>query len=308
MLLKLPADLRQDHLQTLHCLNCRKTFQRPPAGRPPKFCSARCRKAWSRLQAGFVTLPARAVSKCHETQKILEQFQQAGRAKIGVDGRPRTAAERTAIRLFCDGVAKEAVAAANRTNARYWRETEPPAAEQARQRLFRRAGMAGSHQPRRRQELRHAIPEIGDHHRRSVDPRRSGDSHGSLDPRLSQTQDQGGAVVKHNACLEAALRELDAAGIRDVTRSCGSKHLQLRWSANGHGLRMYSMALTPSDWRGPHNVAADIRRMLREDGLLAVGPPKPPKPPDRITRLETRVAALESALRAISSPAKHTEE
>jgi hypothetical protein len=70
---------------------------------------------------------------------------------------------------------------------------------------------------------------------------------------------------------------------------------------------MYSVALTPSDWRGPHNVAADIRRMLREDGLLTAGPPKSPKPPDRITRLEARVAALESTLRSLLSEPKTGE-
>jgi hypothetical protein len=110
-----------------------------------------------------------------------------------------------------------------------------------------------------------------------------------------------------NPCLEAALRELNAAGIRDVERSYGGKHLQLRWRANGHGLRMYSLALTPSDWRGPRNAAADIRRMLKEDGMLtsaAPKPPPPPKPVDRISRLEARVAALESALRAILFPTK----
>jgi hypothetical protein len=104
-----------------------------------------------------------------------------------------------------------------------------------------------------------------------------------------------------NECLAAALRELDAAGVRDVSRAYGSKHLQLKWSANGHAQRMYSVALTPSDWREPRNVAAEIRRMLRADGLLTADPPKPPKPLDRISRLEARVAALESALRAISS-------
>ena len=81
-----------------------------------------------------------------------------------------------------------------------------------------------------------------------------------------------------NPCLEAALRELSNADIRDIERSYGGKHLQLRWRANGHGLRLYSLALTPSDWRGPRNVVADIRRVLREDGMLAVLPPKSPKP------------------------------
>jgi hypothetical protein len=116
-----------------------------------------------------------------------------------------------------------------------------------------------------------------------------------------------GRQMSHIECLTAALRELDAAGIRDVSRSYGSKHLQLRWSVNDRGPRMYTLALTPSDWRAPNNVASDIRRMLREDGLLTAGPPKPPKPPDRITRLEARVAALETTLREILKQTKQHE-
>ena len=71
-----------------------------------------------------------------------------------------------------------------------------------------------------------------------------------------------------NPCLQVALRELDAAGIRDVTQVRGGKHWQLHWRVNGHGLRIYSLPGSPSDWRAPHNTRADIRRMLREDGLL----------------------------------------
>jgi hypothetical protein len=115
-------------------------------------------------------------------------------------------------------------------------------------------------------------------------------------------------MTRRNPCLDAALRELDAAGIRDVERAYGGKHLQLRWQANGHGTRMYSVPLTTSDWRSPRNTAADIRRLLKEDGMLTAAPPKPPlpspKPPDRISQLEARVAALESALREILSSSK----
>ncbi len=75
-----------------------------------------------------------------------------------------------------------------------------------------------------------------------------------------------------NPCLEAALRELDAAGIRDVERSYAGKHLQLRWRINGYQQRMYSMPLTPSDVRSAANVRAEIRRMLRNDGILLEHP------------------------------------
>jgi hypothetical protein len=107
-----------------------------------------------------------------------------------------------------------------------------------------------------------------------------------------------------NPCLEAALGELAKVGIRDVTRSYGGKHLQIRWrSANG-AARVYSLPLTPSDFRSASNTRADIRRILREDGLLITAERKPPtpKPPDRITLLERRVAALEQLFNNIFDP------
>jgi hypothetical protein len=113
-----------------------------------------------------------------------------------------------------------------------------------------------------------------------------------------------------NPCLDAALRELDAAGIRDVEQVRGGKHWQLRWQVDGHGLRVYSLPGTPSDWRSPHNTRADIRRMLREDGVLTAPeraePPPPPTPKqDRFTEIERRLQALEDLVRAIQTGGKH---
>jgi hypothetical protein len=71
-----------------------------------------------------------------------------------------------------------------------------------------------------------------------------------------------------NACLDAALAELDAAGIRDYQLARGGKHLQLRWTVAGHTLRMLTLPLTPSDWRSPQNTRSDLRKLLRQDGLL----------------------------------------
>jgi hypothetical protein len=111
-------------------------------------------------------------------------------------------------------------------------------------------------------------------------------------------------------CLEAALRELDAAGIRDVEQVRGGKHMQIRWQVNGHRLRVYTLPLTPSDWRSPHNTRADIRRLLREDGVLAAperaepAPPPAPKP-DRFTEIERRLQALEDFVRTIKPGGKH---
>lgn len=117
-----------------------------------------------------------------------------------------------------------------------------------------------------------------------------------------------------NPCLEAALKELDAAGIRDVEQAHGGKHLQLRWQVNGHGLRIYSMPKTASDWRAVHNTRAGIRRLLREDGVLieperaeSASSPPPPKV-DRLAELEHRVQALEELVRTIQTGGDHAQD
>lgn len=105
-----------------------------------------------------------------------------------------------------------------------------------------------------------------------------------------------------NACLDAALSELEKAGVRDIEQAHGGKHLQVRWRVNGGESRFYSLAKTPSDHRAPANVRADVRRILRQDGVLMtevklVSPR--PKTPDRVAILEQRVAALEQAIRQL---------
>jgi hypothetical protein len=75
-----------------------------------------------------------------------------------------------------------------------------------------------------------------------------------------------------NPCLDAALAELDAVGIRDYQLARGSKHLQLRWTAAAGVLRMMTIPGSPSDWRSPANTRRDVRRLLREDGLIEIKP------------------------------------
>jgi hypothetical protein len=105
-----------------------------------------------------------------------------------------------------------------------------------------------------------------------------------------------------NECLIAALDELAKVGIRDVVQAHGSKHLQLRWRTNGHGERFYAVPGSASDHRSHLNVRADIRRMLRADGLIAEQPSKPSPPvvkaktPDRISLIEMRLRAVELEL------------
>jgi hypothetical protein len=94
---------------------------------------------------------------------------------------------------------------------------------------------------------------------------------------------------------------LAKVGIRDITRSFGGKHMQLRWGSNGTS-RMFVLPLSPSDVRAVANTRAEIRRILREDGMLSATehrPSPPPKTPDRITLLERRVAALEQRFAAL---------
>jgi hypothetical protein len=71
-----------------------------------------------------------------------------------------------------------------------------------------------------------------------------------------------------NPCLDAALAELEAVGIRDYQLVRGGKHLQLRWAIAGRSMRILTVPLTPSDWRSPRNTRSDIRKLLRLDGLL----------------------------------------
>jgi hypothetical protein len=100
--------------------------------------------------------------------------------------------------------------------------------------------------------------------------------------------------VRDNTCLSVALEELGAAGVRDVRHAPGGKHRQLGWNSP-NGPRFYNVSTgAPSDPRAILNTRADIRRMLRADGMLIDDrAPAPPRPLSRIERLEQRLAALE---------------
>jgi hypothetical protein len=106
-----------------------------------------------------------------------------------------------------------------------------------------------------------------------------------------------------NECLAAALQELPAAGVRDVDRAYGGKHLQLRWRVNGTE-RMYSLPITPSDFRSTANTRAQIRRILREDGMLMTRERAAVKAPDRVTLLQRRIVALEQRLAVLEQTIK----
>jgi hypothetical protein len=91
-------------------------------------------------------------------------------------------------------------------------------------------------------------------------------------------------------CLDAAIATLRAAGVYDYQLAPGGKHLQVRWEVNGQP-RFYAVAGTPGDVSSVHNTRAEVRRMLRADGLLEAAPDNQPKP--RRLTLEQRVQRLE---------------
>lgn len=69
-----------------------------------------------------------------------------------------------------------------------------------------------------------------------------------------------------NPCVDAACAELRAVGFDPTVRAAG-KHAAVVWHHGGVD-RVYHTALTPSDHRAPLNVRSDVRRILRNDGLL----------------------------------------
>lgn len=69
-----------------------------------------------------------------------------------------------------------------------------------------------------------------------------------------------------NLCIEAVCDEVRAVGCEPTVRPSG-KHAAITWTAAGVE-RVYHTALTPSDRRAHLNARADVRRILRTDGLL----------------------------------------
>jgi hypothetical protein len=70
-----------------------------------------------------------------------------------------------------------------------------------------------------------------------------------------------------NICIEVATAELRACGLAyKIAR--GGKHPRVLWSSNGVQ-RFFVVSASASDWRAAKNARAGIRRLLREEGLLA---------------------------------------
>ena len=112
--------------------------------------------------------------------------------------------------------------------------------------------------------------------------------------------------MSSNACLDAALRELAEHGVRDIEIARGAKHPQIRFRVNGGPVRVFALPGTPSDWRSPDNVRRDLRRLLREAGVVRDTPKPPPAPKlDRLTLLEQRVRAMEQRIAELEGSAVH---
>jgi hypothetical protein len=73
----------------------------------------------------------------------------------------------------------------------------------------------------------------------------------------------------------------------------------VRWGGSNGATRIYNLPCTPSDVRAAANVRSEVRRLLREDGFLVDREPAKPKPLDRMSRLEQRLAAVELELAAL---------
>jgi hypothetical protein len=113
--------------------------------------------------------------------------------------------------------------------------------------------------------------------------------------------------MSNNPCLTLALAELAEAGVRDPVVANGGKHLQLRWFTPRGERRCFAVSGTPSDWRTPQNTVHDLRRILREDGMLeeTASPKAPPsRQPSQLELLKRRVAEIERRLAGAGIGAK----
>jgi hypothetical protein len=104
--------------------------------------------------------------------------------------------------------------------------------------------------------------------------------------------------MNSNSCLAAAMKELAKAGVHHPEIARGAKHLQLRWTTTRGERRVFAVPGTPSDWRSVENTRHDLRRILRDDGMLETASPRtpPPRQPSRIELLERRLAEIERRL------------
>jgi hypothetical protein len=102
-----------------------------------------------------------------------------------------------------------------------------------------------------------------------------------------------------NPGRDVVVAELHRAGVRDHMLVNGGKHQQVHWRVNGSEPRHITIPTSPSDRRWEQNLKHEVRKILREDGLLVGSVPAEklhPKPPDRLSRLEQAVRSLEQRI------------
>lgn len=85
-----------------------------------------------------------------------------------------------------------------------------------------------------------------------------------------------------NAELDAATSELAKAGLKYRVEKTNGGHIAVIW-LHGKKQRTQFVANSSSDWRAPLNVRANIRRMLRDDGVDIDALPAPRR---RLSHLE----------------------
>lgn len=73
--------------------------------------------------------------------------------------------------------------------------------------------------------------------------------------------------MRRSATSDEIIKILKAAGI-DYTRTpTGSGHVRFRWTINGKP-RTYVTPASRTDWHAPLNARRDVRRILRQDGIV----------------------------------------
>ena len=72
---------------------------------------------------------------------------------------------------------------------------------------------------------------------------------------------------KHNPIAKRAIAELRSLGI-DPEVWYGGKHIRIAWIYKGKK-RNFTCPLSPGDYRSAKNNRAQLRRILREDGIAA---------------------------------------
>ena len=102
--------------------------------------------------------------------------------------------------------------------------------------------------------------------------------------------------MSRNPCLDAVLGELAEVGIWSP-QVIGNGHLQFVWQ-NAHGQRrMVSISSSPSALSAPAAARADVRRILKQDGMIDVdGARAAPRQLSRLERLGQRIHRLEAQL------------